>query len=276
MAQSPNWDNQLRVSSINALGRGQKNKKLMDLLIELANNKENDREIRRACITLLTRFKDIKILDTLTNSLDDEYRFIRFWAIRGLIKLKDPKAIPSLIKGLGDPDEEIRKEVRSHLEILGNDAVPAMIQAFKEPEASKFLRFGVVGLLGRLNHPEALPFLLESLNDENDRIVTIALRGIGKQPDPKSIKPLIELYLRKPERRRLIEDALYRIGQNHSKLFVENIVSFFQEENQDIINLATVLFEKLPESYGYIEKFLQKADADEKIKNICKSILSKI
>ena len=184
IAGSKVWDNQLRVTAINSLGRGQKNNKLMDLLIGLANDKTNDREIRRACITLLSRYRDIKIIETFAKSLDDDYRFIRFWAIRGLIKLRDPKATPALVKGLGDSDEEIRKEVRSHLDMLGNDVVPDLISSFKEENAPKFLRYGVVGMLGRLNHPDALPFLLERLNDDEDRIVTIALRGIGKQVSP--------------------------------------------------------------------------------------------
>ena len=276
IAGSKEWDSQLRVTAISSLGRGQKNKQLMDLLIGLANDKTNDREIRRACITLLSRYRDIKILDTFSESLDDEYRFIRFWAIRGLIKLKDPKATPALIKGLGDPDEEIRKEVRSHLEMLGVEAVPDMILAFKEHNNKKFLRYGVVGMLGRLDHPDTLPFLLERLNDEEDRLVTIALRGIGKQIKPISIEPLLNLYISKKDRRRLIEDALFRIGQTYSKVLVEKIMINLKNQNEDIITLVTNLFGKLPESTAYLKNHLTDKELNEEIKTTIKSILTKI
>jgi len=276
IAGSKEWDSQLRVTAISSLGRGQKNNKLMDLLIELANDKTNNREIRRACITLLSRYRDIKILDTFTQSLDDDYRFIRFWAIRGLIKLRNPKANPALIKGLGDDDEEIRKEVRSHLEMLGVEAVPDMILAFKEHNTKKFLRYGVVGMLGRLNHPDILPFLLERLNDEEDRLVTIALRGVGKQVNTTSIEPLLNLYIKNKDKRRLIEDALFRIGQDHSRILVEKIMINLKNQNEEIITLVTNLFGKLPASLAYLKNHLNNKELNEELKTTIKSILSKI
>ena len=276
IAGSKVWDSQLRVTAINSLGRGQKNKSLMDLLIELANDKTNDREIRRACITLLSRYRDIKILDTFAKSLDDDYRFIRFWAIRGLIKLRDPKATPALVKGLGDSDEEIRKEVRSHLDMLGNDVAPDLISSFKKENAPKFLRYGVVGMLGRLNHPDALPFLLETLNDEEDRLVTIALRGIGKQINPTSIEPLLNLYINNKGRKRLIEDALFRIGQSYSKVLVEKIMENLKKQNEEIITLVTNLFGKLPTSLTYLKDHLNDKDINEELKITIQSILAKI
>jgi len=276
IAGSKVWDSQLRVTAINSLGRGQKNKSLMDLLIELANDKTNDREIRRACITLLSRYRDIKILDTFAKSLDDDYRFIRFWAIRGLIKLRDPKATPALVKGLGDSDEEIRKEVRSHLDMLGNDVVPDLISSFKEENTPKFLRYGVVGMLGRLNHPDALPFLLERLNDEEDRLVTIALRGIGKQINPTSIEPLLNLYINNKGRKRLIEDALFRIGQSYSKVLVEKIMENLKKQNEEIITLVINLFGKLPTSLTYLKDHLNDKDLNEELKITIQSILAKI
>jgi len=275
IAGSKEWDSQLRVTAISSLGRGQKNNQLMDLLIALANDKTNDREIRRACITLLSRYKDIKIIDTFAESLDDEYRFIRFWAIRGLIKLRNSKATPALLKGLGDDDEEIRKDVRSHIEMLGTEAVPDMIQAFKDHNSKKFLRYGVVGMLGRLNHPDILPFLLERLNDDEDRLVTIALRGISKQINPKSIEPLLNLYISKKDKRRLIEDALFRIGQSYSKLLVEKIMINLKNQNEDIITLVTNLFGKLPESIGYLKIHLKNNELNEEIKTTINSILTK-
>ena len=275
IAGSKDWDSQLRVTAISSIGRGQKNNQLMDLLIGLANDKTNNREIRRACITLLSRYRDIKILDTFAKSLDDDYRFIRFWAIRGLIKLRNPKANPALIKSLGDSDEEIRKEVRSHLEMLGDETVPDMISAFKEYD-KKFLRYGVVGLIGRSEHPAALPFLLETLNNENERIVTIALRGIGKQINPISIEPLLNLYITSKNKRRLIEDALYRIGQNHSKILVEKIMVNLKNQNEEIITLVTNLFGKLPESVAYLKNHLKDKELNEELKTTIKSILTKI
>ena len=276
IAGSKEWDSQLRVTAISSLGRGQKNNKIMDLLISLANDKTNDREIRRACITLLSRYRNIKILDTFNQSLDDEYRFIRFWAIRGLIKLRDKKATPALIKGLGDSDEEIRKDVRSHLEMLGDETAPDMIKAFTEHNEKKFLRYGVVGMLGRLNHPEILPFLLERLKDEEDRLVTIALRGIGKQVNPISIEPLLNLYMSNKDKRRLIEDALFRVGQSYSKVLVEKIMINLKNQNEDIISLVTNLFGKLPECIGYLKNHLKDNELNEELKTTINSILTKI
>ena len=125
IAQSKNWNSNLRVSALDSLGRGDKGKKLQELLQALANDTTQRKELRRASLTQLSKYRDPKTIQTFIKAMDDEYRFIRFWAVRGLIKIHDPKATAALIKALGDSNEEIRKEARSHLEMILIDIIPA-------------------------------------------------------------------------------------------------------------------------------------------------------
>ncbi|TFH29111.1 MAG: HEAT repeat domain-containing protein [Promethearchaeota archaeon] len=234
------------------MGRGNRDKKILQILQKIANDPEQHYEVRRSDITQLTQFRDPSLIPTFVNALKDDYRFIRFWAIRGLIKIGDIKATNALVQGLGDDDEEIRKEVMAHLEAKGKEAGSALIKAFNHPDAKKFLKYGALGLIGRTNHPDRISTLLKALDDEDDRVVTIALRGLGKAMDPAAIFPLIELYLAKENRRRLIEDALFRIGQEYQKDVVIALAPLLSAEDEILPSFSKNLLRKFGNSYAFL------------------------
>ncbi len=252
IVEGDHWNRRLRVAALDAVGRGNRDNNFQKLLQKIANDKEQHQEIRRSAITQLTQFRDPKLVPTFLNALKDDYRFIRFWAVRGLIKIGDIKATSALVQGLGDDDEEIRKEVMAHLEARGNDAAPALIKAFNQPDAKKFLRFGALGLIGRTNHPDRIHTLLKALNDENDRVVTIALRGLGKAMDPTAIQPLIDFYFIREDRRRFIESALFRIGQEYQKDVVIALAPLLGREEKSAISFSKSLLGKFGSSYAFL------------------------
>ena len=106
--------------------------------------------------------------------------------------------------------------------------------------------------MGRTNHPDRTRTLLKALSDENDRVVTIALRGLGKAMDPSAIQPLIDLYYIKESRRRLIESALFRIGQEHQKNVVIAIAPLLNAEDEAILNFSKSLLGKFGSSYIFL------------------------
>lgn len=276
IAKSEHYDGRLRVSAIDSLGRGSKGSELFRLLQSLAGDPKQSREIRRTCITQLTRFKDPKSVRTFVAALDDDYRFIRFWAVRGLIKIQDIKATVGLVKALGDEDEEIRKEVSAHLERIGEEAVPALIKAFNHPEANKFLKYGVMGLLKRIPTQKSFDAMVKALGDDNDRVVTIAIRGIGKASNPDAIRPLIDLYRTNERKRRLIEDALFRIGQEYPKVLVIMLAALLLEEDESLPALAISLFTKLPQSYIQLGDIANDKELNEDFRKKIKKVIAKL
>ncbi|WP_457559384.1 HEAT repeat domain-containing protein [Candidatus Harpocratesius sp.] len=249
IVNSERWNDRLRVAALDALSRGKRDIKFRRFLQDLASNMKNPQEIRRSAFTHLSRFRDSKLIPTFSAALKEKYRFIRFWAVRGLIKIDDPKATSALIQALGDEDEEIRKEVMAHLESGNQVSFPTLVKAFENPESSKFLRYGALGIIGRTNHTERIQILIKALKDEDPRIVTIALRGLGKAKSIKAISPLIDLYTVNNRKRRLIEDALYRIGQEHQQETIKRLVLLLNQDNEDLVKLAKNLLVKYNNAY---------------------------
>ncbi len=269
IAKSKDWDERLRVLALESLGRRKRGHELQKLLQDLANEDNQKREIRRTCLTQLSRYKDPKLISTFANALSDDYRFIRFWAVRGLIKIQNIKSVSALVKALGDPDEEIRKEVNTHIEREGEMAIPALIKAYNSEDANDFLKYGVIGLLGRTNSSESLDTLIKALSDDDERVVTLAIRALGKLNNPDAITPLIKLYATNEKKRRSIQSALFRIGQDsleNEKILIYLLASLLLEKDQIFPTLAVSLFSKFPNSYIILGEISHDPEIDENFK----------
>jgi HEAT repeat protein len=268
---------QLRVSALDALGRKGKDKRFLNMLVKIPVDLSQPRELRRACITHLARYRDVKYVGIFKEVLLDDYRFIRKWAVRGLLKIHDRKATVALIHALGDADEEIRKDVQSHLELAGKDYIPEIVIAFNDPEANKFLRYGAAGLFGRIGTKEATDALIGALKDGNPRVVTIAIRGIGKSPEVKSIKPLIQLLKKDNEKKRLIQDALYKIGKEHMNILMLEITPLLLEKDEICSQVTETLIEKLtPYSIVALNDIISLDDTSAELKKAIKNAMEKI
>jgi HEAT repeat protein len=267
IAESVEWNGRLRITAIDMLGRGNVDKRFINLMNKIANDAAQDKEIRRTAITQLSRLRDMGSLDTLIKALDDEYRFIRFWAVRGLIKYKDRKAYPALIKALGDDDEEIRKEAQSHLELIGSETLPALIKAMKSSDGSKFMRYGIIGLLGRIDNPETVPPLIEALKDGNPRVITLAAMALGKSRNASAIKPLVVAYKNNEDRRRIISDALFHLLEDLRRDAAIQLVGLLNQEPL-LQDLAKNLFEKVgTQSVFDLTHIQQDENLDPEIKD---------
>jgi HEAT repeat protein len=267
----------LRIAAIDAVGRNGRDSAAMKLFSTMAQDLQIDKELRRAAITQLSRYKDQKNIPIFAAALKDPYRFIRFWAVRALIKMREPAATKALIYALGDEDEEIRKEVTAHLETLGETVLKDLIRAFEAPDANKFLRYGAAGLLGRIADPLVVRPLIDALKDGNDRVVTIAIRGLGKIISPDSIKPLIDLAIKSPDKRRMIFDSLFKIGQTEVKPLMEELGEVVGDIEEDLAANFRDLVEKLsPGSLIILDGIANHSNTDADKKKAIKNFLAKI
>lgn len=276
IAESEGWNSQLRISALDSLGRKRRDVDFEKLLENLATDKSHRKELRRAALTQLSKYRDPKTIDIFTRALDDDYRFIRFWAVRGLIKIDDPKATAALINALGDESEEIRKEVRAHIETMGPNIIPALIKAYKKKNAHKFLRYGVLGILGRKEHPDAFKLLIDALKDGNDRVVTIALRGLGRMNNPDAIPALIDLYRNDKEKKRHIENTIYRIGRAEQKVTLLYLVGLLKDEDTDVKNFAIGLMKRFSNTYLYLSDLVENPEVKEEIRAEIKAVMAQL
>lgn len=276
IAESPQWKSNLRVSALDSLGRKKKQKKFQGILEKMASAPNQKRELKRAALTQLSKFRDPKTINIFKQAMEDDYRFIRFWAVRGLIKIHDRKTYPILIHALGDPDQEIRKEVRAHLEMFGNELLPELIKAFNEKDALDYLKYGVLGLIGRIKHPNAFKTLLSALEDENHRVVTIALRGLSRMKNAEAMPALMELYKNREEMRKHIKLIISRLGRAQPKLTILYLVSLLTDDDEEMKKLAIQFFQRLGDSYQYLTELAEDKEVKKEIRDAIKGVIKKL
>ena len=102
-----------------------------------------------------------------------------------------PAALPSTVRSDGSPDpiEERRRAVYGELRALGQDAMPALVRGLSDPNVqvrrnvALFLNV-VIGAWSELSHPEldiepALTALVVAVGDADARVRQLAAQAIG-------------------------------------------------------------------------------------------------
>jgi hypothetical protein len=101
------------------------------------------------------------------------------------------------IRSLGSDDLEESEPAADRIVAFGRDAIPALATALaREPAA---VRLGVVDVLGRIDHPDALPVLMRAAARDRDvEVRATALRVLGVRAPPEA-GALVEAGLADPE-----------------------------------------------------------------------------
>jgi len=97
--------------------------------------------------------------------------------------------IPTLIAELGDTNGLVRQQARLSLVYLGQESVPALLQALASQSATT--RWEAVKALSLIHHPETTAAFVNMLRDNNEGVRWAAAEGlIEKGRD--SLRPLLE------------------------------------------------------------------------------------
>ena len=146
------------------------------------------------------------------------------------------------------------------------DIIPALIKSYKANKENKFLHYGILGLLGRIIHPEAFKLMISALSDSDDRTVTIALRGIGRMKNTDAIPDLISFYREAEDKRRLIESAIYRIGCDEPSVTTLYLASLLIDNEPEMYALGLNLLKKLPNSYSHLSDIIGDPEIKEVVR----------
>lgn len=154
--------------------------------------KDEHEEVRWVAAAGLHGFGGTKAIEPLIEALKDKYELVRKIAIAALAKIGEP-AVPGLINALKEMDlgEDAEENTISVLRYIGKPAVHALIEYLKGEKAE------VQGMcfwaLGEMGDPEAVPVLIEALEDEDpDARRDLAVDALGKIGDVRAVEPLIE------------------------------------------------------------------------------------
>ena len=101
------------------------------------------------------------------------------------------------IRAVGSDDLETSEPAADRLVAMGPDSVPALKTALgREPPA---VRLGVVEVLGRIDHPDALAVLVGvAARDDDTDVRSAAIRTLGAGAAPEAARPVVEAALTDP------------------------------------------------------------------------------
>jgi HEAT repeat protein len=149
-----------------------------------------------------------ELLSALCQSEDPH---VRCYVAYLLGKIGDHRAVPELIRALGDTDREVREQAALALSNIGKAAIDPLIA---ELQSDKWqTRYRAVEALGKIADRKVVAPLLQALRDERDHVRYMAAKGLRDIRDSDAIDPLIALLKDENEHvRRMAATGLGVIG----------------------------------------------------------------
>lgn len=136
----------------------------------------------------------------LAEALNDRYEddaSVKVAAAAALAKLRDPSAIPLLVKELLATDDRSSRNVAEALTAFGALAVPPLLELLVDPSHPS-ARVWAARILGRIGDKRAADDLVARLHDRDDLLRMATAEALGSLGDPRSIQPLVRATLRDP------------------------------------------------------------------------------
>lgn len=208
-----------------------KDKKAVKPLIEVLEDINEDPYIREKVAQTLGMLGDERALNPLLNTLNEENYKIKHSACEALGRLGREEAIDPLLEILNDKEEIMKARIgaRNGLCLLkSNEVRDNFVFILQNDEDPEMRHQAAVGLahFGQ----NAVPFLIDALNDEDDSVAGNAALALGSIKDPSAIEPLLNIADNSVEMtfvRKCAEEALAKIlGTNPA----EQIAKIIKEE----------------------------------------------
>ncbi len=243
-----------------------KNQAVAPLKNALLNNPDED--IKYWATIILGRIGDsaINVLIEILNSSDKD---LKVFAIRSLGETLDPRAIPHLIKILGDKSWSVRKNAAASIMKFGEAAVHPIAEALGSNNED--IRYWATKILGELGGSGVEP-LLKMLKMENKDMRFFATLALAKTQDIRAIRQLINCFRDESWTiRKSAAEALEQIGEKA----IEPLTIALSHEDKDVRYWTTRVLGKIgAKSIQPVLKLLK--DDDTEVRQLSKKILANI
>lgn len=189
---------------------------LEEILIKIKNSHKNLSILNSALQVLLGHSE--KVFDSLHDLIKSQDKDLRIYAAQTLGEIKDPNAIPILIKALDDPDQNV---VYHAIESLGKlkayDAIDKLIEiALKNDFFTSFAALDALRNMGE-------KIILLHINKLIDRDVfhPLIIEILGDIGDDSSIPILMDLIIKSSQNLFDIVEALIKIFRRYDEIYKE-------------------------------------------------------
>lgn len=186
----------LLISAIDALSSIGSNNGIPYLKTVLITN-TND-EVRKRAIEALGMLEDVSSIEIILNILSNnaEDKSVQAIAAKALGKIGIPneKVINQLIEKLGDEEYDVRLKSSDALVNIGGKAVINSLVPLFDKEVNPDILTHAALALRRIGSPDAIPVLVQQLNNANKDIACSAAKALGGIGDPGIIKNLMAVF----------------------------------------------------------------------------------
>ncbi len=174
----------------------------------------SDSVLQESAASILYTISDHRILDQLLEALENQNWIVRMHAAKALGRVRHARAVEFLTPLLQDKVKAVREEAVQTLGVLGDGALPQLLESLKHAEW--VVRLHSVEALGKIKSPECVGPLLHVLFNDRDSAVRVdAARALGEVGDPRAVEFLLVVMKDKDIRVRAIE-AVGKIGDRRA------------------------------------------------------------
>ena len=183
-------------------------------LMEFANG--SNPVNRATAIQALGRRGDQRALPQIVKALGDKNQTVRMFAVISIRALNAKDKAQAMEPLLADPDQYVRTEaLRSYLALKGPDSLYELTEHLKDPDYRvRAVAAECLGELSKLAGPgKIVPYLIKAMADANKIVRMYAAQSLGQAGDRQAIGPL-QVLLSDPEPvvREVAGEALTNLG----------------------------------------------------------------
>lgn len=243
-----------------------------EMIFELCTDEEED--VRKAVYENLVFFEDQRIPSILSSGLEKESRKVKEAIARSIAYLEDRYILPVLEKALSDNDPWVRyyavKSLKYH-------KIPDMLDILLNllnRDPSNLVKIGIIEVLGEIGNGSIINHITPILRSKDEDLVRSTIVALGKIEHPNAIPPLLEILKTSNDKITKIE-AIRALGNKSGIGVVETLQWIVATENtQEIINEALESLAKISTKESI--KAILSLTIDSTKKERCISILSKL
>ena len=172
-----------------------------------------------------------KVIEESMKELGDDNRDVQSKGLRKLRYL-GKLAFADIVKGLESENKNVRQWCVSLLGYRGEDAVPYLSKALRS-DSEKLIRSSAASYLGQTYNPNAVPALLDALDDKNYSVSISAVHALAFIKDKRSFSPLkklVEDTAVNGQVRHAAADTIFRIDKEEASKVIRDVIA--KESNE--------------------------------------------
>ncbi|HEV8354394.1 MAG TPA: HEAT repeat domain-containing protein [bacterium] len=173
---------------------------------------DTDEYVRKSAVAALRRIGGTSTMEALRTALGDRSEQVVLQAVNGLRDMRDKGAVEPLIRVLARRERSLQLAATEALVRIGGDAVPALLEAFKDRTLRRKIGNQVWKILVDMEG-KAIDPLLAVMTDENQYVRLTAISVLGRIGDARVATPLVHLFLDDPRMQEAVVTTIGRLEE---------------------------------------------------------------